>query len=255
MTIDPQLYDFSTYQWLILVFCAFSIGVQKTGLPGFGIFVVPLLASIKPDFALPSTGLQLGLLILADLFAAAYYRRHAQWHHIWGLMPWALAGIVAGYLLMGHISNQALRPIIGVIVIVMLVWGFFKPKDNGPDDGTIRHSRSYMIVMGFAAGLTTMLANAAGPVMMAYLLASNLPKNHFIGTSAWFFFIINWLKVPFQVSLGGINLYSVRTDLYLLVPIVIGAILGIIVLKKLPQKVFNVVAAILTVLAAIKLIF
>jgi uncharacterized protein len=255
MTIDPQMYDFTAWQWLILVLCAFSVGVQKTGLPGFGIFVVPLIASIKPDFAGPSTGLQLGLLILADLFAAAYYRRHAQWHHIWGLLPWALAGIVAGYLLMGHISNDMLRPIIGVIVLVMVVWGFFRTKDTEPGDGTVRHSKWYMIFMGSAAGFTTMLANAAGPVMMAYLLASNLPKNHFIGTSAWFFFIVNWLKVPFQVSLGGINIHSVTTDLYLLPPIIIGAILGIIVLKKLPQKVFNIAAAVLTVLAAIKLLF
>jgi uncharacterized protein len=253
--IDPHIYDFTTYQWLILVACAFSVGVQKTGLPGFGIFVVPLIASIKPEFAMASTGLQLGLLILADLFAAAYYRRHAQWHHIWGLLPWALAGIVAGYILMGHISNEALRPIIGVIVLVMLAWGFLRKNGNEPDDGTVRHSRSYMVLMGFAAGFTTMLANAAGPVMIAYLLASNLPKNHFIGTSAWFFFIINWLKVPFQISLGGINSYSVKTDLMLLPPIIVGAILGIIILRKLPQKVFNIAAAILTVLAAIKLLF
>jgi uncharacterized protein len=257
MTIDPQIYDFTSYQWLLLVVCALSIGVQKTGLPGFGIFVVPLMAGIKPDprFALASTGLQLGLLILADVFAAGYYRRHAQWHHIWGLLPWALAGVVAGYLLMGHISNQALRPIIGVIVIVMLVWGFLQKNSGQPDDGTVRHSKWYMIFMGFAAGFTTMLANAAGPVMIAYLLASNLPKEHFIGTSAWFFFIINWLKVPFQVSLGGMNMYSIRTDLYLLPVIVVGAVIGIIVLRKLPQKVFNIAAAILTALAAVKLFF
>jgi uncharacterized membrane protein YfcA len=247
--IDPQIYDFSTYQWALLIVCAFFVGMQKTGMPGIGTFVVPLVAMILP--AGPSTGLLLGLLILADLFAAAYYRRHAQWHHIWGLLPWAMAGIVAGYLLMGRISNEMLRPMIAVIVLLMLVWGFLrKPQESGAP-----HNRYYIAFMGFAAGFTTMLANAAGPVMVAYLLASNLPKDHFIGTSAWFFFIINWLKVPFQIGLGGINVHSVRTDLMLIPAIIVGAVIGIVVLRKLPQKVFNVAVAILTAIAAIKLFF
>jgi uncharacterized membrane protein YfcA len=251
--MDPHIYDFSSQQWLVLVICALSVGISKTGIPGFGTFVVPLIATIMPP--LPSTGLLLGLLILADIFAAIYYRRHAQWHHIWGLLPWALAGVVAGYLLMGRISNETLRPIIAVVVLVMLAWGFLRKNDTEPDDGSVRHGKPYVIFMGFLAGLTTMLANAAGPVMTAYLLASGLPKNHFIGTAAWFFFIINWLKVPFQISLGGINLHSVKTDLMLLPAIIVGAVLGILILRKLPQKVFNIAVAILTALAAIKLFF
>jgi len=249
---DPQTYDFATYQWVILVICAISVGISKTGVPGLGTFVVPLIASAMPGHALASTGLLLGLLILADLFAASYYRRHAQWNHIWGLMPWALAGIVAGYLLMGHITNEILRPLIAVIVLVMLFWGLAR---KGSPGNPTTHSIYYIAFMGFLAGFTTMLANAAGPVMVAYLLASGLPKNHFIGTSAWFFFIINWLKVPFQIGLGGINPYSVKTNLILLPAIVVGAVLGIFVLQKLPQKVFNVTVAVLTVIAAIKLLF
>jgi uncharacterized protein len=251
--IDPHIYDLCAYQWLILAVCAISVGINKTGMPGLGIFVVPLIATVLP--AGPSTGLLLGLLILADIFAVVYYHRHAQWHHIWRLLPWALLGIVAGYLLMGHISDKTLRPIIAVIVLGMLVWGLLRKGDATPDDGTVRHSKPYVTFMGFAAGFTTMLANAAGPVMTTYLLASGLPKNNFIGTAAWFFFIINWLKVPFQVSLGGINLYSVKIDLMLLPAIIVGAILGIVVLRKLPQKVFNVAVAILTAFAAVKLFF
>jgi hypothetical protein len=250
--IDPHIYDFSTQQWLILVICAISVGIAKTGIPGFGTFVVPLIATVM--LPLPSTGLLLGLLILADIFAAIYYRRHAQWHHIWGLLPWALAGIIGGYLLMGRINNETLRPIIAVTVLVMLAWGFLRKNDAQPDDGSVRHSKPYVIFMGFAAGFTTMLANAAGPVMTVYLLASGLPKNNFIGTAAWFFFIINWLKVPFQIGLGGINLHSVKTDMMLFPAIIVGAILGILVLRKLPQKVFNIAVAILTAFAAIKLL-
>ena len=125
-----------------------------------------------------------------------------------------------------------------------------KPNDNGSP-----HKWYYVAFMGFAAGFTTMLANAAGPVMVTYLLASGLPKENFIGTSAWFFFIINWFKVPFQISLGGINTHSVTVNLLLFPVIVIGAVAGIVVLRKLPQKTFNVVVAVLTAIAAVKLFF
>ena len=60
-------------------------------------------------------------------------------------------------------------------------------------------------LMGLFAGITTMVANAAGPVMTLYLLAMRLPKMEFLVTSAAFFLLINWIKVPFIAQLGLIN--------------------------------------------------
>jgi uncharacterized membrane protein YfcA len=99
------------------------------------------------------------------------------------------------------------------------------------------------------------MANAAGPVMIIYLLAMRLPKIEFVGTSAWFFFIINWLKVPFSASLQLMSVESVKLNLIMLPFIAVGAVLGILVLKRIPQKAFNVVVQILAAAAAVKLLF
>ena len=100
-----------------------------------------------------------------------------------------------------------------------------------------------------------MMANAAGPIMIIYLLAMRLPKVEFVGTSAWFFFVINWLKVPFSANLELMTAESVKLDLIMLPFIAVGAAVGILVLKRIPQKAFNVVVQILAAAAAIWLLF
>ena len=100
-----------------------------------------------------------------------------------------------------------------------------------------------------------MMANAAGPVMIVYLLAMRLPKVEFVGTSAWFFFIVNWLKVPFSMHLGLVNVESIKLGFIMLPFIIIGAVLGIVALKKMPQKVFEITIQLLALVAAIKLLF
>jgi len=237
--------------WVVAALCAVMVGISKTGIPGFGIVFVPLMAMVMP--ARQSTGAILGMLILADIFAVGYYRRAAMWGYLIRLIPATLVGIVAGYFVMKIISDAQLKPIIGVIVLGMLAVNWRRNR-NGKGDEDVPTQWWFAEVMGFLAGLTTMMANAAGPVMIVYLLAMRLPKVEFIGTSAWFFFIVNWLKVPFSVQLGLVTAESIRMDLLMLPFIIIGAVLGIVALKKMPQRVFEITIQVLAAAAAIKLL-
>jgi len=239
------------FGWMVAALCAVMIGASKTGIPGFGILVVPLMAMVFP--AKQSTGVMLGMLILADLFAVGYYRRNAIWGHLIRLIPATLAGIVAGFFAMRLVSDAQLKPIIGVIVLGMLAVNWWRTRNS--DNASIPTQWWFAVVMGFLAGLTTMMANAAGPVMIVYLLAMRLPKVEFVGTSAWFFFIANWLKVPFSAGLGLITPESIKLNLIMLPFIVAGAALGIFVLRKIPQRVFEVTVQILALAAAVKLLF
>jgi len=237
--------------WAVLALCAVMVRISKTGIPGLGILVVPLMALVLP--ARGSTGVALGILILADLFAAGYYRRHAQFAHIVRLLPVAFAGIVAGYFGLKMITDAQLKPIIGIIVLAMLAVNWWRTRSDA--DAAIPDKWLFAAVMGFLAGVTTMMANAAGPVMIVYLLAMRLPKTEFVGTSAWFFFIVNWLKVPFSLHLGLVTVESAKLDLLTLPFILVGVLLGIFILRRMPQKVFDVVVQVLTAAAAIKLLF
>ena len=246
------MFDLNLIGWIVIALCAVLVGIAKTGIPGFGILVVPLMAAVLP--ARSSVGVLLGILILADLFAAGYYRHNAKWNHVFKLLPATFVGIIAGYFGLKVVTNEQLKPIIGIIVLAMLAINYWHTKIRG-DDAPVPTQWWVAVGLGFLAGVTTMMANAAGPVMIIYLLAMKLPKIEFVGTSAWFFFIINWLKVPFSASLNLMTVESLKLDLMMLPFIALGALLGILVLKRIPQKAFNAVVQILAAAAAIKLLF
>jgi uncharacterized membrane protein YfcA len=222
--------DIDLAGWIVVALCAMMVGITKTGIPGLGILVVPMMAHVLP--ARKSTGILLGILILADLFAIIYHRRNAKWSHVIRLLPAAFAGIVAGFYALKRVDDQQLRPIVGVIVLVM-----------------------FAATLGFIAGVTTMMANAAGPIMIIYLLAMRLPKIEFVGTGAWFFFVVNWLKVPLSAKLELMTVASVKLNLMMLPFIAVGAAAGIFLLKRIPQKAFSTVVQVLAVAAAVKLLF
>ncbi|MHC4751292.1 MAG: sulfite exporter TauE/SafE family protein [Planctomycetota bacterium] len=243
--------DIDFLGWVVIALCALMVGITKTGIPGLGILVVPLMALVLPTRK--STGILLGILILADIFAIVYHRRNARWGHVLGLLPAAFAGIVAGYFGLKVVNDQQLKPIIGGIVLVMLGINHWRTRTKGKD-APIPEQWWFAAGLGFMAGVTTMMANAAGPIMIIYLLAMRLPKIEFVGTGAWFFFVVNWLKVPFSANLELMTVESVKLDLMMLPFIAVGAMAGIFFLKRIPQKAFTAIVQILAAAAAIKLL-
>jgi uncharacterized membrane protein YfcA len=245
-----------TWQWVLACFSTFLIGLSKTGIAGLGILSITLFSIVLP--ARESVGLVLVLLICADIVAVKAYHRHAVWSHLWGLFPWTITGVVLGRLAMGRVDDILFRKMIGVILIGMVFLQFWERfKKIGPDqkDKGGRQGILYVAVMGIMAGFTTMVANAAGPIMILYLLATGLPKMEFIGTGAWYFLLINVFKVPFSYSLGLINTSSLSVDFFLAPCAIAGALVGRLLIKHINQRLFETTALILTLLASLKLLF
>jgi hypothetical protein len=145
-----------------------------------------------------------------------------------------------------------MRYVLGAIVIAMLGVNAWREYVLGKD-APIPTSWWFAAIAGFLAGATTMMANAAGPVTMIYLLSMRLPKNEFIGTSAWFFFILNWLKVPFSVSLGLITAESLVFDAALAGAVVAGAVGGLFLARRIPEKAFMIAVQVLTLASAVRM--
>jgi uncharacterized membrane protein YfcA len=246
------VYALSAGKWALAAITAVFVGIAKTGIPAVGILPAPLFAEVLP--ARVSTGALLPLLILADAFAVIFWRRHGSWKHLVRLLPWAVAGIVAGYFAMGRIDDRQMRLVMGTIVLVMLAVNVVREYILGRN-APIPTTLWFAGIAGFLAGATTMVANAAGPVTMIYLLSMRLPKNEFIGTSAWFFFILNWLKVPFSASLGLITVPSLRFDALLAGAVVVGAVMGLLVARRIPEKGFMIAIQVLTFLSAVRMFF
>jgi uncharacterized membrane protein YfcA len=240
--------NLTVWQWVFLAFGAFFTGLSKTGITGLGVLAVALFANALPARA--STGALLPLLLCADVFGVAYFRKHASWPHLWKLFPWVALGVVAGYCALGRISNAQVQRMIGGILLAMVtlhLWRQRQSKDPVP------HTWWFAALTGMVAGFTTMVANAAGPVMALYLLAIGLPKLAFLGTAAWFFMLVNAFKVPFSVQLGLITPDSLLMDAALVIPMIPGAVLGPVIVRHLNQRLFELMVLVLTVGAAVRL--
>ena len=106
--------------------------------------------------------------------------------------------------------------------------------------------------MGVTGGFATMIGNVAGPVFAIYLLSLNLPKNNFIGTTAWFFAIINIIKLPLQILVWqNITIHSLLID-FLVFPLSgFGAWLGIKMVKAIPENNYRWLVIVITITSAL----
>jgi uncharacterized protein len=253
--------DFAPWQYLFGAAAALLIGFSKTGVPGAGILMVPVMAHVFGGRL--SVGATLPMLIFADLFAVRYYHQHARMDQLKTLAPWVVAGLLAGTAFLKFLGDtpaesDLLGPIIGAIVLVMLGISLVRKRMG---DGLTPTSQAGVVSTGALAGFTTMVSNAAGPVMAIYLTSLRLPKYQLMGTNAWYFLIFNVSKVPLLVWLTLDNparpLLTADTLLFNVVMgpmIVLGALGGRRVLPLIPQKAFENAVLVLAAVAAVKLL-
>jgi uncharacterized membrane protein YfcA len=232
---------------LIVALVALFTGMSKTGVQGAGMISVPLLAFVFGGQF--SSGILLPMLCLADVMGVYYYHRHASWSHLKKLFPWAALGTVAGVLVGGMINDGTFKIVMACIIVasvLIMIWLERGDKENIPD------YKWFAGLSGVGGGFTSMVGNLAGSVMAIYFLSMRLPKNVFIGTTAWFFLVINLFKVPFHVfSWHTITLNSFLLDLTMLPLIVLGALSGIYIVKKLPARAYRWFIIGMTLIAAI----
>ena len=90
--------------------------------------------------------------------------------------------------------------------------------------------------------------------MGIYLLSRGLNKQRFMGTRAWFFFIVNLAKLPVYIPEGMITPGTLISNARFLPCIVLGVCAGFLVLDRIPQKIFNYTVLFLAGLAAVKMV-
>ena len=234
--MDLSIWIQTPTDWGMLFMSAFIIGMSKTGIQGLSLISVPLMALTFG--AKPSTGLILPILCTADLVAVLYYRRIAEWKYVFKLLPTALMGFVLALLVDKIVPSDGFKHLMGgCLVIVMLV--MFWSERNGKEN-RLSSCWWYGSLFGLLGGFTTMIGNAAGPVMAIYLLSVKIPKYSFIGTNAWFFLVINYLKIPVQIlAWDNITKQSLILDACTIPFILLGGVAGIILIKRLPERGFR----------------
>lgn len=235
--------------WALLAVGAVCVGFAKTAVGGTATVAVALFATVLP--ARESTGVLLVLLMLGDLIGIFTYRRHAQLHLLAGLVLPVLVGVAVGIAFLAAAPGEWLRPVIGAIVVAMSLIEIgrrvsaLRARRLGPVNPAAvggsaqRSGRGSGRVFGVLAGFTTMVANAGGPVMTVYLLRSGAGVQGFLGTIAWFFWLVNVVKLPFSIGLGLLRPERAGLILSLVPLVLVGAVVGRVLIARVSKTVFE----------------
>jgi uncharacterized membrane protein YfcA len=194
------------------------------------------------------------MLCVGDIFAVAWYRRHAEVQYLLKLLPSTLIGIGAGVAVGGSLSNDSFRWLLGGIIMALLGLMIWQDTRRGDSEKHYPQAWWFSALAGLLAGFTTMVGNAAGAIMSIYLLSMHMPKKEFIGTAAWFFLVVNLLKVPLQIVFWkNITLGTLTFDAIMIPAIAAGAFLGVRVAGKIPERGYRIFVMVMTGAAALML--
>ncbi|ANB09762.1 hypothetical protein SAM40697_5807 [Streptomyces ambofaciens] len=250
------LWNLTGWEFAALAFAALLVGFSKTAVSGANTVSLAIFAMVLPARA--STGILLPVLIAGDLLAVLTYRRHAHWPTLWRLFPAVAAGVVVGTVFLVWANDAIVRTSIGAILLLMAAVTVRRRRradpDGRPGEATPTTGRARARSYGVLGGFTTMVANAGGPVMSMYLLSAGFRKLGFLGTSAFFFLIVNVAKLPFSAGLGLIDGRSLLLDAALLVFVVPGALLGTWAVGRIDQLLFERLVIAATVLGGLQLL-
>ena len=241
--------DLTTY--LLGFAAALLVGLSKTGIPGVAIPAIVLMTEAFAGNEKLSVGALLPVLLVGDLFAVGFYRRHAEWKRLGGLFPYVVAGMVPAAVVLLLVADQQFLLVLGWIVSALLSLEVGRQRFGWTE---IPGRWWFVAVAGLLAGFGTTVGNAAGPVMSVYLISRGLPKERFMGTWAWFFLIVNLAKAPIFLSLGMITPGTLRFALVVLPALVVGALVGKRLFLIRPQKLFNSLVLILAAAAALRMV-
>lgn len=245
-----QMLNLDLLQWVVVISAALLAGFAKTGINGTTMLVIPVLAIVFGGK--DSTGILLPMLIVGDLFALWYYHRSAAWRDVIKPLPWALVGLAAGTVVGGNLGDKSFIRLIGVVILVCLGILLYMEKKK---TANIPNKPWFYIIFGVMSGFATMIGNAAAPIFSVYLLALGHKKNNYMGVNAWFFFIINLIKLFLQIFVWqNITIRSFSITLIMIPLIAAGAFIGAAVLKKINERTFRWIILGMTSIAAFRLL-
>jgi uncharacterized protein len=249
---------FTSSHLIIGFIAALIIGLSKTAIPGGGLLATPLLATVVSGRLIAGT--MLPLLLIADVFAVTWFGRHARRDVLRPIVPTVILGFGAGtlfYVLLGS-GGRVLDIVIGsTILLLVIIQSARIIRSTPPKPATPQITR----VVGATGGFTTFVSNAAGPIMNTYLTGIGLPKEEMVGTSSWFYFGVNFLKVPVYSAIGwfaaGGSFFTsntLRFDAAVAPGVAAGLLGGRWLLPRIDQRTFNIVVLVLAGIGATKLL-
>lgn len=160
-----------------------------------------------------------------------------------------VVGVLLGVWWGNDISEELFKQVMAFFIlatVLVMIW-----MDRTKTFSIPKHP-AFSGFMGLLSGFTSMIGNLAGSFTSIYLLAIRLPKNEFIGTAAWLFFIINVFKLPFHIFVWKtIDQETLKVNLILSPAILIGFYLGIRLVKIINNDLYRKLVLLVTAIGAL----
>ncbi|HVZ51090.1 MAG TPA: sulfite exporter TauE/SafE family protein [Pseudolabrys sp.] len=227
-----------------------ALGLSKGGFAGVGQMATPLLALVMPP--LEAAAIFLPIMIVQDWSAVWVYRKDWNGRILAIMIPGALVGIALAGWLAAYISDAAVRVFIGVTTIAFVLYYWLGALRIAKEAGS--GSVAGGVFWGALSGFTSTICQAGGPPYQMYVMAQNLPKMGFVGTTAVFFATLNAIKVIPYFALGQFSTKGLGTSLVLLPLALVANQLGFWLVRRTPQEVFYRITMILMFLISLELV-
>jgi len=244
MLVDPLFYT-------VAIPAVILLGLAKGGFSGLGLAGVPLMAlAVSP---VQAASILLPILIVQDAVSVWAFRRTWDRRALAVTLPGAVAGIALGYALAAYVSTAAVELAVGLISMIFALqrlWTARRPL------APVSHAPAWFgLACGAAAGFTSQIAHAGGPPFHIFLLPRRLDRDVFVGTSALFFAVVNWIKVPAYAALGQFTSENLLAGAVLAPLAVASTWAGVLLVRRVSGARFYTLIYVLLVLVGAKLVF
>lgn len=229
------------------------IGLAKGGFSGLGALGTPLMA-LGMDDPVRAAAILLPILIAQDVVGVAAFRKSWDGRVIAAMLPGAIAGILLGYLLAAKVSSAAVMAVLGAVTILFGVYRLW--IERGGRIAASSDSPNWVgSLFGVATGFTSQIAHAGGPPFQMWVMPKKLPRDTFVGTSAIFFAVINWIKVPAFAALGEFTPANLIASSVMLPIAVLSSLAGVKLVRRVSMERFYTIIYVLMVVAGAKLLW
>lgn len=229
------------------------IGLAKGGFSGLGALGTPLMA-LGMDDPVRAAAILLPILIAQDVVGVAAFRKSWDGSVLVAMLPGAIVGILLGYLLAAKVSGETVMAVLGAVTILFGIYRLW--IERGGRIAASSNSPAWVgSLFGIATGFTSQIAHAGGPPFQMWVMPKRLPRDVFVGTSAIFFAIINWIKVPAFVALGEFNRANLIASAVMLPIAVLASLAGVKLVRRISMERFYTIIYVLMVAAGAKLLF
>jgi hypothetical protein len=238
--------------YIVVGLVGFLVGLSKGGLGGtLGALATPLLALVLPPEE-SAIGLVLPILMIADPFAVGFHWKRWDRKLLYLLLPGAVIGVTVGTYLILNAPSSTLRVILGVIVLLFVVYKLFEKRIEKAF--TYQAKDGHGVLAGVITGFSSSLAHIGGPPASIYLLMVKVTPQIFVGTSAIFFFLLNWVKVPYYIYARQFDIPRMLQILPLMPLVPLGVWLGKVLVDRINRELFEKIIVGLLALIAVMLL-